>query len=43
MSLVPVEKHGGKKRAVNEHEKSRLRKEKEKADWNRRNNRGWKK
>jgi hypothetical protein len=42
MSLVPVEKHGGKKKPLNESERNKLRREKERADWNNRNNRDWK-
>ena len=37
MSLVPLDKKTGHKRQTNEQEQGRLRKEKEKADWHRRN------
>jgi hypothetical protein len=41
MSLVPVEKHTGRKRGLSEGERNKQRREKEKADWNRRNNKDW--
>lgn len=37
MSLVPVDKQSGRKRQVSEQERGRLKKERERADWNRRN------
>jgi hypothetical protein len=37
MSLVPVDKHTGRKRPLNENERTRLRREKEKSDWHTRN------
>jgi hypothetical protein len=37
MSLVPVGKNTGRKRSLNENERARLKKEKEKSDWHRRN------
>ena len=37
MSLIPVDKQSGKRRGTNEHEQNRLRREKEKADWSKRN------
>lgn len=41
MSLVPVEKHTGKKRGLTENERNKLKREKEKADWHKRNDRKW--
>jgi hypothetical protein len=37
MSLVPVERKSGRKRSLNENERARLKREKEKADWHKRN------
>jgi len=37
MSLRPVDKQSGKKRQTNEQDRSRLRQEKQKADYNNRN------
>ena len=37
MSLRPVDKQSGHKRQTNENDRTRLRKEKQKADWYRRN------
>jgi len=43
MSLVPVDKQSGRKRQTNEQERTRLRREKQKKDWNNRNpNSKWK-
>lgn len=43
MSLVPVAKKSGRKRSLNEHERNKLKREKEKADYNSRNEHRWKK
>lgn len=37
MSLVPVDRQTGLRRHTNEQERARLKKEHEKAEWNRRN------
>jgi len=37
MSLRPLNKQTGQKRQTNEQERGRLRKEKQRADWNHRN------
>lgn len=37
MSLVPVAKRTGRKRSLNENERGKLKREKEKADWHKRN------
>lgn len=37
MSLVPVGNKTGRKRSLGDNERARLKKEKEKADWHRRN------
>jgi hypothetical protein len=41
MSLVPVDKHNAKKRGLSESEKRRVRQQKEKADWHKRNGGRW--
>jgi hypothetical protein len=37
MSLVPVGMNTGRKRSLSDNERARLKKEKEKSDWHRRN------